>query len=150
MTDPEGQAFTTRYRYEELNKLVAVDERPRANANTVAGVTRFFYDPNRNKIAQQDANRNLVTYRYDGLNRLTHTLRPTMPGCLTDTTTHTIRIKQPPTAIIITPATAIVDQSVDFDASGSVDEDGQIEAYDWDFGDGATGTGITVTHLYSQ
>ncbi len=37
---------------------------------------------------------------------------------------------------------------VEFDASGSSDLDGSIESYEWDFGDGETGTGETVSHVY--
>jgi PKD repeat protein len=37
-----------------------------------------------------------------------------------------------------------------FDASDSSDADGQIIAYDWEFGDGATATGIAVQHTYTQ
>jgi subtilisin family serine protease len=35
-----------------------------------------------------------------------------------------------------------------FDGSGSYDSDGTITAYDWYFGDGTTGTGISPTHTY--
>ncbi len=35
-----------------------------------------------------------------------------------------------------------------FDASGSYDIDGVIISYDWDFGDGETGSGISTTHTY--
>lgn len=35
-----------------------------------------------------------------------------------------------------------------FDASGSHDPDGAITGYQWDFGDGATGTGSTVSHTF--
>jgi chitodextrinase len=38
--------------------------------------------------------------------------------------------------------------SVDFNASGSYDPDGSIVSYAWDFGDGTTGSGVTVTHVY--
>jgi hypothetical protein len=38
---------------------------------------------------------------------------------------------------------------VTFDASDSSDFDGTISRYDWDFGDGNTGTGALVTHSYS-
>jgi PKD repeat protein len=36
-----------------------------------------------------------------------------------------------------------------FDASGSVDRDGTIAGYAWNFGDGTTGTGLTANHTYA-
>jgi PKD repeat protein len=36
------------------------------------------------------------------------------------------------------------------DASASSSSDGVIVAYDWDFGDGETGTGAVVTHTYEE
>ena len=39
---------------------------------------------------------------------------------------------------------------VDFDASESSDPDGSIVSYDWDFGDGATGTGATPSHQFTS
>lgn len=87
LTEPNGAAHTTHYRYDEFNQLLAVDETPRTLDGAAAGVTRFFYDGNRNKIAQQDANGNLTTYRYDSLNRLTATFQHTVAGALTATTT---------------------------------------------------------------
>src|SRR5437870_13551975 len=74
LTEPLGAPCITKYEYDELNRLIAVDETPRAGGGA-AGVTRFYYDANRNKIGQQDASGNLVSYRYDGLNRLTNTLQ---------------------------------------------------------------------------
>lgn len=41
-----------------------------------------------------------------------------------------------------------VDLACDFDGSGSTDSDGSIASYDWDFGDGSTGSGATVSHTY--
>jgi len=38
--------------------------------------------------------------------------------------------------------------TVSFDASDSSDPDGLIVGYQWDFGDGETGTGVTVTHQF--
>lgn len=37
---------------------------------------------------------------------------------------------------------------VKFDGSRSLDSDGQIVTYDWDFGDGSTGTGAITEHIY--
>jgi len=37
---------------------------------------------------------------------------------------------------------------VTFDASGSHDPDGALIRFDWDFGDGATGTGLSPAHTY--
>ena len=37
-----------------------------------------------------------------------------------------------------------------FDASDSEDPDGSIASYAWDFGDGESGTGKTVTHEYAE
>lgn len=50
----------------------------------------------------------------------------------------------------ISNVTPKVNQSVTFDASESSDAEGPITSYHWDFGDGTTGTGVTVTHSYSS
>ncbi len=40
-------------------------------------------------------------------------------------------------------------RAVTFSASGSVDTDGTIASYLWTFGDGTTGTGVSVSHTYT-
>jgi PKD repeat protein len=37
-----------------------------------------------------------------------------------------------------------------FDASASTDPDGTVEGYAWDFGDGASGTGMSASHTYAN
>jgi hypothetical protein len=39
---------------------------------------------------------------------------------------------------------------VQFDGTGSFDTDGTIVSYEWDFGDGSTGTGPTPVHTYAE
>lgn len=49
-----------------------------------------------------------------------------------------------------TPEYPDVNIPITFDASGSYDPDGEIELYEWDFGDANFATGITVNHTYTQ
>jgi N-acetylglucosamine-6-sulfatase len=44
---------------------------------------------------------------------------------------------------------ACTNLTCNFDASGSGDLDGTIASYDWDFGDGTTGSGVTASHTYA-
>ena len=46
------------------------------------------------------------------------------------------------------PYTGAVGVNVIFDGTGSTDPDGTLVAYDWDFGDGTTGTGPQPQHAY--
>ncbi|MCK6629761.1 MAG: PKD domain-containing protein [Anaerolineae bacterium] len=59
----------------------------------------------------------------------------------------------PPTADAGDPATAMMGKGqafVTFDGSSSSDADGTIYTYEWDFGDGETDSGQSVTHGYSS
>ncbi|RLE36802.1 hypothetical protein DRJ23_06845, partial [Candidatus Acetothermia bacterium] len=58
---------------------------------------------------------------------------------------------QPPVAAFTySPTSPQVGQAVHFDASSSHDPDGSIVSYSWNFGDGHTGSGVSVTHSYSH
>ena len=48
------------------------------------------------------------------------------------------------------PYTGTEGSAVAFDGSLSSDPDGDAITYAWDFGDGATGTGATVSHVYAD
>ncbi|MCC6234133.1 MAG: hypothetical protein IT580_15930, partial [Verrucomicrobiales bacterium] len=79
----EPRGGSTRFEHDELGALLTVDESARATMGSSvpdAGVTRFRYDAARNRIAQQDASSNLVTYARDVLGRLTNLLQQTLPG----------------------------------------------------------------------
>lgn len=48
------------------------------------------------------------------------------------------------------PYTGYVDTALAFDGSLSIDSDGMITNYTWNFGDGSTGYGKTPTHVYNE
>ena len=52
---------------------------------------------------------------------------------------------QPPEASLTTSCDGL---TCTFDGSGSRDADGSIVAYAWDFGDGGSGSGVSVVHTY--
>ena len=57
---------------------------------------------------------------------------------------------QPPVADADGPYSGTAGVTViTFDGSGSFDPDGNIVSYDWDFGDGNTGTGVSPTNTYA-
>ncbi|MCK4579056.1 MAG: FG-GAP repeat protein, partial [Candidatus Marinimicrobia bacterium] len=57
--------------------------------------------------------------------------------------------QDPIASFTASPVSGIAPVEVTFNASPSSDPDGSIVRYDWDFGDGAAGNGITVRHTYT-
>jgi PKD repeat protein len=65
------------------------------------------------------------------------------------TLTLPVRVNAAPQALILVGTTQTAGQEVQFDSSAS-DSDGDVTAYEWDFGDGGQGDGPTPAHTYSQ
>jgi DNA/RNA endonuclease G (NUC1) len=58
---------------------------------------------------------------------------------------------QPPLATATGPINALAEGgTASFSAAGSLDPNGTIASFSWDFGDGGAATGETVTHVYAQ
>jgi PKD repeat protein len=97
-----------------------------------------------------------VNHSYSAAGSYQVTLTVTDDGGLTGKATHSIQIdepppaNQPPTAVIIGPASGLVGKVLSFDASDSSDSGGSIVAYAWDFGDGESADGLYVSHAYNQ
>ncbi|RMH69715.1 MAG: PKD domain-containing protein [Gemmatimonadetes bacterium] len=66
-----------------------------------------------------------------------------------DRDTMLVVINYPPVAKV-NPSQVVCSGRVELNASGSSDPDGMIMDYQWDFGDGQTGKGAKVVHLYEQ
>jgi hypothetical protein len=66
-----------------------------------------------------------------------------------DTVMVTVVVAAPPVANPGGPYSGFTNEAVTFDGRGSSDPDGgAIQSWNWDFGDGSTGMGDTVTHVY--
>ena len=62
-----------------------------------------------------------------------------------------ITLNQSPTAsFTATPTSGVAPLEVFFNGSSSSDSDGSIISYQWDFKDGATGSGQTINHTFSS
>lgn len=70
-------------------------------------------------------------------------------GSITANLTVTVETNESPVAsFVFSPTTPLKDQTVHFDASGSTDNDGSIVSYQWNFGDGDSGSGRTASHRF--
>ncbi|MBN2468059.1 MAG: PKD domain-containing protein, partial [Deltaproteobacteria bacterium] len=70
--------------------------------------------------------------------------------CNTGTDTCRVWINDPPVAEIGGGGIASPGEKITFSGGKSVDRDGKIIGYRWDFGDGATAGGAHVTHAYRE
>lgn len=71
-------------------------------------------------------------------------------ACSTDADTINIKINKAPVAEAGNTQVVCLGTEVTFDGSASISEEGETLTYDWDFGDGTTGSGMQVAHSYSQ
>jgi chitinase len=62
----------------------------------------------------------------------------------------TVRGSGPAAAFTVTPVTPTVGVAAQFNASTTVPQPGRtVTSYQWDFGDGTTGSNVTTTHTYA-
>lgn len=57
---------------------------------------------------------------------------------------------KPPLGAVDGPYTSNEGAAVAMSAAGSLDPNGTVTSYAWDFGDGSTGSGASVSHTYAQ
>ncbi len=61
-----------------------------------------------------------------------------------------IAYSKPSASFTASTTEGVTPLKIDFNASGSYDEDGKITSYKWTFGDGTSGTGKIVSHTYTK
>ena len=90
------------------------------------------------------------THAYASVGTYTVTLTVTDNLWSQATTTTTVTItNQPPVANAGGPYSGQTATAIQFNGGGSYDPDGSVVSYAWNFGDGATGSGLAPTHAYS-
>jgi len=89
------------------------------------------------------------TFATPGTYTVTLTVADAAGNHATDTIVITVLDITKPVANAGSDQTVTADTSVSFDASNSTDNMA-IVSYEWDFGDGTTGTGKTTTHTYTE
>jgi PKD repeat protein len=86
-------------------------------------------------------------YKGDGIYMVVLTVEDDEAGA--DSTSLFIQVdNRPPIPAAVGPETTMTLDEVPFSAEGTVDPDGVISAFYWDFGDGSTGTGFNLSHVY--
>jgi PKD repeat protein len=71
-------------------------------------------------------------------------------GCGTIATRRLVTVNAPPQPVIAAPGRVPAGGLVLFDAAASADPDGAITGFAWDFGDGATATGVQAQHRFAR
>jgi len=93
-----------------------------------------------------------ISYVYDSSGEYIINLDVTDNSGATETLTRTVNVVESNTApkpkFGASSTTADTGETVSFDASGSIDVDGTVDQYYWNFGDGLSDTGTQVDHSY--
>lgn len=100
----------------------------------------------------QEQQQSIIKYHFAKAGEYQVTLTITDNNGQTASIAKSIRVSKAPEAPVadfkVLAPSSQWDTKVRFDASLSKDADGSIVSYNWDFGDGTTGEGITVDHEY--
>ncbi|MBI5529286.1 MAG: PKD domain-containing protein [Deltaproteobacteria bacterium] len=136
-----------------VGDVVTFDASPSSDLDGAIAKYSFDFDGD----ATVDAEGGTVQYNhvYTAAGVFNTTLRVTDNDGADNTAARQISVKTgadsavPPIASFVSPAQALVNQAVAVDGGASSPGSGAITAYEWDFGDTATGSGATAVHTYT-
>lgn len=143
-TKPIASAGTDQTVYEDT--LVTFDGSASTDENGIQSYTWTFTDVTAKTLTGEKP---AYTFTTPGVYTVTLNVTDADGNWATDTVVVTVLDITPPIANAGADQTVDEDTSVTFDASGSSDNVG-IVSYEWDFGDGTTGTEKTPTHTYTH
>lgn len=93
-----------------------------------------------------------VSHAYSTAGTYTVTLTVRDSAGQSSSVSHTVTVSgatgTPVAAFTFSPGAPTAGQAVSFDASSSTDTGARITSYSWAFGDGATGSGVSSSHVY--
>ncbi|MGC0271840.1 PKD domain-containing protein [Pseudactinotalea sp. Z1739] len=94
----------------------------------------------------------IANHTYTEAGEYTVTLTVTDDDGEADSASREVTVIEPPANAAPTAAFMAVtnDLTVSVDGSDSTDSDGTIESWEWDFGDGGTGAGVSAQHTYAE
>lgn len=87
-------------------------------------------------------------HSYSALGTYTVTLTVTDNKGASDTVSHQVTVRPPNAKPMAAFTSSCANLGCAFDGSGSVDSDGSITSYSWNFGDPHTGSGVSPSHTY--
>lgn len=134
------------------NRTVNEDTLTTLNASASSdnvGITEYTWTFTDEAIKTLTGEKPTYTFNTPGVYTIALTVTDTAGNWATDTIIITVLDITDPVADAGEDKTSNVGETVAFDAGTSSDNVG-IVSYEWDFGDGTTGTGITTTHTYSE
>ncbi|MCB0177045.1 MAG: PKD domain-containing protein [Anaerolineae bacterium] len=134
----------------QVNQSLTFDAQSSTSAAPLTDIQWDFGDGN------TDSGNLVVSHAYDAPGNYTVLLTLNNELGQSNTTAQAVVISEPPPAntppqpaIQANPTTIQVGDTVNFDASGT-QASSPIVSYDWDFGDGDTGSGQLTNHTYTQ
>ncbi|MFA5015643.1 MAG: PKD domain-containing protein, partial [Actinomycetota bacterium] len=114
-----------------------------------AGTISYSWDWDGDGVYDVTTENSVVKHTYDSEGTFNVKLEVTAFENIKSTDTVAVNINAYPTAIPGGPYQGTVNQELTFDGSASIDTDGTIIEYAWDFGDNSTGTGVKPVHTYT-